>query len=204
LTNRLRHNNSMNLGLTGGMGCGKSTAARFFADHGFRRIDADALVRTEVLTAPDVMAAIRERFGRGVLAADGTINRSSLARSIFGDDAARQWLETLLHPRVRALWQAQVRAAPEAAWVVEIPLLFENGLENRFDFVVCVACSPSLQLARLEQRGMARTLAEQRISKQLPLVRKTELSDFVLSNDGTPDFLRQQVSLLAAQLGVVR
>jgi dephospho-CoA kinase len=186
------------------MGCGKSTAARFFADHGFRRIDADALVRTEVLTAPDVVACISEHFGPGVLAADGAIDRARLARIVFGDDAARQWLEALLHPRVRALWQAQVRAAPEAAWVVEIPLLFENGLENRFDFVVCVACSPSLQLARLEQRGMARTLAEQRISKQLPLVRKTELSDFVLSNDGTPDFLRQQVSLLVTRLGVAR
>jgi dephospho-CoA kinase len=157
-----------------------------------------------VLTAPDVVASISGRFGREVLAADGTINRSSLARNVFGDDAARLWLEALLHPRVRALWQAQVRAAPEAAWVVEIPLLFENSLENRFDFIVCVACSPSLQLARLEQRGMARTLAEQRISKQLPLVRKTELSDFVLSNDGTPEFLRQQVSLLVARLGVAR
>ena len=176
----------MILGLTGGMGCGKSTAARFFADHGFRRIDTDAIVRTEVLTA------------------DGAINRAGLARAVFGDDAARLWLEALLHPRVRACWQAQVHEAPAAAWVVEIPLLFENGLENRFDFVVCVACSPSLQLARLEQRGMARTLAEQRISKQLPLVRKTELSDFVLSNDGTPEFLRQQVSLLVARLDVPR
>ncbi len=194
----------MNLGLTGGMGCGKSTAARFFAELGFRRIDTDVLVRTEVLTAPDVVASISEHFGRGVLTANGAIDRGGLARAVFGDDAARQWLEGLLHPRVRALWQAQLREAPEATWVVEIPLLFENGLENRFDFVVCVACSSSLQLARLEQRGMARTLAEQRISKQLPLVRKTELSDFVLSNDGTPEFLRQQVSLLVARLNVAR
>ena len=194
----------MILGLTGGMGCGKSTAAGFFTEHGFRRIDTDALVRAEVLTEPDVVACIRARFGPGVLAADGTLARARLADIIFGDDAARQWLEALLHPRVRARWQARLREAPEAAWVVEIPLLFENGLENRFDFVVCVACSPSLQLARLEQRGMARTLAEQRISKQLPLVRKIELSDFVLSNDGTPDFLRQQVSLLVARLVVTR
>ena len=194
----------MNLGLTGGMGCGKSTAARFFADHGFRRIDTDVLVRTEVLTAPDVVASIGERFGRGVLTATGAVDRAGLARTVFGDDAALRWLEALLHPRVRARWQAQLREASEAAWVVEIPLLFENGLENRFDFVVCVACSSSLQLARLEQRGMARTLAEQRISKQLPLARKTELSDFVLSNEGTPEFLWQQVSLLVARLDVTR
>jgi dephospho-CoA kinase len=186
------------------MGCGKSTAARFFADHGFRRIDTDALVRTEVLTDPDVVVRIGERFGPGVLAADGAIDRARLGRIVFDDDVARQWLEALLHPLVRARWQAQLLAAPGAAWVVEIPLLFENGLENRFDFVVCVACSPSLQLARLEQRGMARTLAAQRISKQLPLVRKIELSDFVLSNDGTPDFLRQQVSLLVARLDAAR
>jgi dephospho-CoA kinase len=200
----LGRNNRMTLGLTGGIGCGKSTAARIFEELGFRRIDTDALVRTEVLTAPAVVERVRDRFGREVLTADGAIDRARLGAVVFGDEAALRWLEELVHPLVRERWQAQVSAAPEAKWVVEIPLLFEKGLENWFDFVVCVACAPSLQLARLEQRGMARMLAEQRISKQLPLVRKIELSDFVLSNDGTPDFLRQQISLLVARLVVTR
>ncbi|MBI5380926.1 MAG: dephospho-CoA kinase [Opitutae bacterium] len=194
----------MLLGLTGGIGCGKSTAACMFEQFGFRRIDADALVREEILPDPAVIARIRERFGPTVVTAAGTIDRPRLADMVFVDDAARQWLEELIHPQVRARWQARVQTAPEAAWVIEIPLLFEKGLENWFDFVVCVSCAPDLQLARLERRGLARELAVQRISKQLPLARKIELSDFVLSNDGTTDFLREQISHLVTRIGVTR
>jgi dephospho-CoA kinase len=83
---------------------------------------------------------------------------------------------------------------------VEVPLLFEKGLENWFDFTVCVACSPDRQLARLEQRGLPRGLAGQRISKQLPLVQKIERSDFVLWNEGSPDFLQAEVDALIEAL----
>lgn len=186
----------MILGLTGGMGCGKSTAGLFLEDAGWRRIDCDALVRDEILTAPAIQAQLQARFGPEVITAEGLVDRPRLAQVIFGDDAARVWLEAIIHPEVRRRWEARVQAAPEEPWVIEVPLLFENGLANRFDFTVCVACAPALQLARLEQRGMDRSLAAQRISKQLPLARKIELSDWVLSNDGTRDFLRQQVRLL--------
>jgi len=142
------------------------------------------------------VAQIGARFGQGVLAADGQIERARLAEAVFGDDAARLWLEALVHPEVRRHWAGQVQSAPQAMWVVEVPLLFEKNLEKMFDFTVCVACAPDLQLTRLEQRGIERTLALQRISKQLPLARKIELSDFVLSNDGTLDFLRDQVRQL--------
>ncbi|MBP7371832.1 MAG: dephospho-CoA kinase [Opitutaceae bacterium] len=186
----------MIFGLTGGMGCGKSTAGRLFAELGWRRIDCDALVRDVVLRDPAVVAQIGARFGQGVLAADGQIERARLAEAVFGDDAARLWLEALVHPEVRRHWAGQVQSAPQAMWVVEVPLLFEKNLEKMFDFTVCVACAPDLQLTRLEQRGIERTFALQRISKQLPLARKIELSDFVLSNDGTLDFLRDQVRQL--------
>ena len=178
------------------MGCGKSTAGLFLEDAGWRRIDCDALVRDEILTAPAIQAQLQARFGPEVITAEGLVDRPRLAQVIFGDDAARVWLEAIIHPEVRRRWEARVQAAPEESWVIEVPLLFENGLANRFDFTVCVACAPALQLARLEQRGMDRSLAAQRISKQLPLARKIELSDWVLSNDGTRDFLRQQVRLL--------
>ena len=91
-------------------------------------------------------------------------------------------------------------AAPRSRWVIEVPLLFEKQLENWFDFIVCVASSPTQQLARLEQRGIPRPLAEQRISKQLPLIKKIERSDFVLWNDGTLNFLKDQVRILLPEL----
>jgi dephospho-CoA kinase len=109
-------------------------------------------------------------------------------------------LEDLLHPRVFAIWRAALAAEPEGRWAVEVPLLHEKGLENWFDFTVCVACAPAQQLARLEQRGLPLALAGQRISKQLPLARKIELSDFVIWNSGSPEFLQAEVDRLAHSL----
>ena len=189
----------MILGLTGGIGCGKSTAAKFFAQEGFRLIDADAIVKTEVLTDVGIIVQIRERFGETVVK-EGVIDRAALASRVFGDREALDWLEALVHPEVRRRWQEQIATAPEAAWVVEVPLLYEKQLNKLFDFTACVACSGELQLSRLENRGLPRDQAEQRISQQLSLDRKIELSDFVLSNDGTPEFLRRQIADLAARL----
>ncbi len=191
-------------GITGGIGCGKSTVGRALERRGFRRLDSDQIVKERVLTAPEVIAAIRAKFGEAMVTkgADGrpSIVRHALAERIFNDDAARLWLEELTHPRVGAIRQAEIAAAPGARWAVEIPLLFEKGLANWVDFTVCVACAPAQQLARLEQRGLPRVLAGQRISKQLPLERKIELSDYVLWNEGTPEFLEAQVDRLAQAL----
>jgi dephospho-CoA kinase len=198
-------------GITGGLGCGKSTVARALERRGFRRLDSDQIVREQVLVAPAVVAAIHARYGDAVLAqptvalsapgADAiAISRPALAERVFNNDAERLWLEEITHPGVFAAWRAAFASAPEARWAVEVPLLFEKGLENWFDFTICVACAPALQLARLEQRGLPRALAGQRIIKQLPLARKIELSDFVLWNEGTPAFLEAQVDRLADAL----
>lgn len=190
----------MRVGLTGGMGCGKSSAARLLERHGFRRLDSDAIVRDQALKAPEIIAALQTRFSPGVIGADGAVDRAALAARVFGDDGERAWLEALLHPVVFATWQAAFNAHPAARWVVEVPLLHELGLENWFDFTVCVACPEEVQFARLEQRGIPRGLAAQRISKQLPLARKIERSDFVLWNEGSPTFLEAQVERLAKAL----
>ena len=190
----------MILGLTGGIGCGKSTAARFFAEQGFRRIDTDELVRNEVLHLPEVEAAIAQHFGPQTLTAGGRVDRPAVAKIVFADDKALKWLEDLVHPRLYIILRARLAEAPSVDHVVEVPLLFEKHLENWFDFTVCVATTSQLQLARLEERGLPRALAEQRISKQLPLAQKLELADYVLLNDGSPDFLRDQIQRLAAQL----
>jgi len=192
----------MVLGLTGGLGCGKSTAAKLFAGRGFRLLDADTVIREQVLTAAATQVALRSRYGPKVFAADGQVDRPALARIVFGDDAERLWLEELTHPPFFALARSTLRAEAGAAWALEMPLLFEKSLENWFDFTVCVACDPTSQLAHLEQRGLDRTLAEQRISKQLPLARKIELSDLVLWNDGSTGFLKSQVDRIVDSLNL--
>jgi dephospho-CoA kinase len=117
---------------------------------------------------------------------------------VFSDVAELAWLEALTHPQLFALWRALFATEPDGRWAVEVPLLFEKSLENWFDFTVCVACAPEQQLARLEQRGLPRELAGRRISKQLPLARKIELSDFVLWNEGSSEFLASEVVRLVA------
>lgn len=195
----------MIVGITGGVGTGKSTVARAFEQRGYRRLDSDRIVHEIVLTDPAVLDALASRFGDRVVEARGdrgerVVNRAALAERVFGDDAERVWLEELTHPRVFAAWRAALASDPGARWVLEVPLLHEKGLENWFDFTVCVACAPAQQLARLEQRGLPRALAGQRISKQLPLARKIELSDFVLWNEGSPEFLEAQIDRLARAL----
>jgi dephospho-CoA kinase len=189
-------------GITGGMGCGKSTVARLLERRGFRRLDSDQLVRERILVQPDVVAALRQRYGEAVLTPAGVVNRGAVAERVFADDAERLWLEELTHAGVFAAWRAAFASEPGQRWAVEVPLLFEKALENWFDFTVCVACAPAQQLARLEQRGLPRVLAGQRISKQLPLARKIERSDFVLWNEGSPEFLEAQVERLANALEV--
>jgi dephospho-CoA kinase len=190
----------MILGLTGGLGCGKTTAARLFVEQGFRHIDSDAVIRERVLTSDEVSAAIRARFGDSVFTRAGEVDRPSLAAIVFSDDAQRQWLEELTHPRFFEIARATLRAGSGASFIVEVPLLFEKELDNWFDFTVCVACDEGAQLDRLEQRGVDRAHARQRISKQLPLARKIELSDFVLWNDGSTGFLKAQVDRIVDSL----
>lgn len=183
----------MILGLTGGMGSGKSTVADVFEELGYRRIDSDAVVRERLLEQAEVVAAVGDYFGRSALGPEGRIDRRKVAERVFADDGARLWLEALLHPRLFAYWRQELAASPDANWVFEVPLLFEKGLENWFDFTLCVSTTVENQFARLEKRGISRAQAEPRISKQLPLARKIELADFVISNDGTVGFLRRQV-----------
>jgi dephospho-CoA kinase len=194
----------MIFGITGGIGCGKSTVARSFERRGFRCLDSDALVRDRVLIEAGVQAALRDRFGDEIVTREGFVDRARLAANVFGREAELRWLEELTHPRLLALWRDSRPPKPGADWAVEVPLLFEKRLENWFDFTLCVASAPAQQLARLEQRGLPRALAEQRISKQLPLAHKIELADFVLWNDGTPEFLAEQIGRLIDSLPVVR
>lgn len=188
------------VGLSGGMGCGKSAAARMFAALGFRVIDSDQVVREEVLRDPAVVAAVRERFGPEAIGGDGMLDRPAVARRVFDDAQDRRWLEELVHPRVRAVWRREIARDLSARWVLEVPLLHESRLENWFDLTVCVASSYRLQLSRLYSRGIPVDFAEKRIAIQLPLPRKIAAADHVLLNDGSFEFLQEQVAWLVHRL----
>ncbi|WP_438483164.1 dephospho-CoA kinase [Oleiharenicola lentus] len=194
------HHTNLRIGLTGGMGTGKSTAAAMFAERGFMRLDADQVVREELLPSPAVREAIRAKFGETVINADGHVRRDQLAAIVFKDPVALAWLEELLHPLLRARWREIFDQAAGEAFIAEVPLLFEKGMQNWFDFTVCVTTQSELQLRRLEQRGVPQEQARQRLARQLPLARKCELADHVLLNDGSPEFLREQVNALADRL----
>jgi dephospho-CoA kinase len=193
----------MILGLTGGIGCGKTTAARMFAGSGYALMDSDAIVRDVLLVERTIIEAVRSRFGDEVITPSGAVDRQKLAQRVFTDGNGLAWLEDLLHPRLFEYWRQAFGAQPGRSWVVEVPLLFEKSLQNWFDFTICVASHPSVQLARLEQRGLPPSLARQRISKQLPLTQKIQLVDFVLLNDGSSVFLRAQVEALVNSLSTI-
>lgn len=190
----------MLIGLTGGIGCGKSSAASCFAELGYRVRDTDRIVRERVLNDPVVLAEARDRWGRGVITQDGQLNRSAVAEIVFAKPDERVWWESVVHPRVGRIWRGEVQADPGAEWVIEVPLLFEAALEKGFDFVVCVGANPATQLARVTARGMTQAQAEQRIASQLPLAKKLNSAHAVLWNEGSRYFLRTQIELLANRL----
>lgn len=188
----------MVIGLTGGIGCGKTAAARFFEPNGFVIVESDQLAR-QALEEPEGLAEIQKRWGRGCLLPDGTPNREWIGRKVFTDLNERTFLEALLHPRVAAL-RARAIADRSRSYIVEIPLLFELGLEGTFDAVVCVACSEAVRLSRLEKRGLSHEQALARINSQMPLDEKVKKSKFIIWNDGDLDFLEAEVDHLVTLL----
>jgi dephospho-CoA kinase len=185
------------LGLTGGIGAGKSTALAAFAQLGCPTLSSDAIVHG-LYREPDVRSAVVERFGPGVLGDDGEIARAAVAARVFSDDIARRWLEQLLHPRVAAAleaWRGEQSAAdPRALLVHEVPLLFEAGLADRYDAVVLITAPDDVRRARTGERFDARA------ATQLPEAEKAARADHVYVNDGTLAELERWVADLVARL----
>lgn len=192
----------MILGLTGGIGCGKSAVLAAFRKIGFCVIDADEIART-LRSAPETRDFVRERFGAGTLdARTGEISAEALAKIVFADKSALAALEAFMHPRIRAEWcrradEAERAGAPVA---VEVPLLFEKNYDADFDATVCVAVSENVQLERLEKRGLPREQARARIAAQMPLADKIRRANAVIFNDGSREFLETQTRVLADTL----
>ncbi|MCC5839565.1 MAG: dephospho-CoA kinase [Opitutales bacterium] len=180
------------IGLTGGIGCGKSTALAYFGDCGATTFEADAEVRRLLREDAGVREAVVAAFGEPVRAPDGAIDRAALAHIVFHSASQLARLEAILHPRVRKAWQ-DLLESPKGWVVVEIPLLFENDLQSLFDCTICLFVGQKTQTTRLRDRGLSLSQIELRRSRQWPLARKMESADTVFVNEGSTDHLRSQV-----------
>jgi len=188
----------MVIGLTGGIGCGKSAAAACFAEFGYNIVDADQLAR-QVLESDGCVSLLKARWGDACLGSGGRPDRSWIAAKVFDDPVELAFLEGLTHPEVARLRQRAVMDTSRHH-VVEIPLLFEKNLTEGFSLIVCVACSEEVRRARLLKKGLSESQVSRRINSQMTLSEKVKRSDVVLWNDGEPSFLREQVASLVGRL----
>ncbi|HIG26365.1 MAG TPA: dephospho-CoA kinase [Verrucomicrobiales bacterium] len=187
------------IGLTGGIGMGKSRAGEFISEFGLPVLDTDQIARDVVQPGMPALNEIRGDFGSDSILENGQLNRSWLARRVFGDDEARKRLEAILHPKIRNQWELDLHQWVEQGHrvgVVIIPLLFETKAESEFDSVICVACSSICQLERLRKRAWADKEIQQRIQSQLPIQEKMDRSDYVVWNDGGVAVLKEQLQIL--------
>jgi dephospho-CoA kinase len=178
----------LRVALTGGIATGKSYCLEQFARLGAATIDADQLAREAVRPGTPGLAEVVQRFGTGILLADGALDRPALGRLVFADAAARADLEAIIHPRVyRAIrdWGANLPPGTRVA-LADIPLLFETGHVHDFDAVVVCACSAAEQLRRLMARdGLTDTEARARLAAQWPIDEKVRRADYTIHTDGS-------------------
>lgn len=191
------------VGLTGGIGSGKTTVARMLEARGAVVFDADLLARDAVEPGTPGHQQVVERFGPNVLAPGGGIDREALAATIFADPAARRDLEAILHPEIRRLFAESTEAYRDTDTVVvfSAPLLVETGMHTAFEVLVVVSAPVEMQVRRLmRDRGMSESDIRDRIAAQLPLEEKAEAADILIDNDGTLEELETQVDRLWTEL----
>ena len=195
----------LSVGLTGGIGSGKSEVTRRFAALGAKVIDADAIAREVVQPGTPGLAAVIEEFGPGVRAADGTLDREAVAAIVFNDDDARARLNAITHPligeRVFALLAEFEAEDPDGILINDVPLIAEAGVAERYEVVVVVDAPVETQLDRLVRlRGMTREAAQARIDVQATREQRLAIADYVIVNDGELDSLQAQVEQVWAAL----
>ena len=184
------------VGLTGGIGAGKSTVAQFFAELGALVIDADQLARMAIERGTDGFADVMLRFGDEVIV-NGDIDRKKLAEIVFSDAQARKDLEAIIHPRVQALFaEAVAELDADDILIYEIPLLVETGAASKFDYIVTVESELELRKARLLKKGLYISQIEKRMASQATPEAREAIADKVIRNDGDEDSLLRQVENL--------
>jgi dephospho-CoA kinase len=194
------------VGLTGGIGAGKSAVAEIWRERGASIVDADALARAAVAPGTPALAAIAARWPQAI-AAGGTLDRAAMARIVFGDDAERERLNAIVHPRVREAADALEAAAPDGALVVHVvPLLFEGDFWRRCDATVAVVAPDAARIARVMQRdGVDEASVVQRMRAQIDPAEARRRATYVIENDADPATLRKRANavydlLLSARL----
>ncbi len=193
--------------LTGAPGSGKSTVAELLRQQGIPVLQVDTIVHELLATDPEVRERLRERFGAELFDSDGKVRTELLAERIFGPTAHhrqnREFVEGLLHPKVLQCLSSSIEElvrGGERLIVVEIPLLYEVGLEEAFDYVVLVDAPLAERRKRLAERGWSWQQLRARMAAQLPVEQKRQRADFVLDNSGTLEELRSSVAFLAELL----
>ena len=184
------------VGLTGGIGSGKSTVARMLADRGAVVVDADLIAR-EIVERPEVLAALAERFGPEILAADGTLDRAALAERAFVTDELRKELEAITHPPIGEEFLRRVAAAPADGIVVhDVPLLVESTRGYQYGGVIVVVAPKEVRLRRLEERGVPRADAERRMALQATDEERAAVATWILDNSGGVEDLERQIEAI--------
>lgn len=191
------------IGLTGGIGCGKSEAAACLRSLGAVHVDADAISRA--LTAPGgaALPAVREQFGDGVFNADGTLNRAALGQIVFASEAHRRMLEGIIHPLVQSqTWEQieQAGAADEKIVILDVPLLFETGMDVLCDETWVVYAEAETQLERVMQRGLTREEAQARIDSQMSSDERRERATRIIDTDRPIEKTQAELMNLYQQL----
>ncbi|UKS24200.1 dephospho-CoA kinase [Paenibacillus sp. HWE-109] len=188
----------MNIGLTGGIACGKSTVSAMLVCRGALLVDADQIARDVVEPGSPVLEQVAARFGQAVLQPDGSLHRKKLGEIIFGQTEARKQLESILHPPIRKQMREQMEAYeqqyPNRLVVVDVPLLIESNLSFMFEEVLVVYVPRHVQLERLMHRdGLTETEANKRINSQMSIEEKRQVADIVIDNSGSWEQTQSEV-----------
>jgi dephospho-CoA kinase len=191
----------MFVGLTGGIGCGKTTALECFSSLDWKTLDADNICH-EIYgdVGSGVPETLRKRWGRKVFSRDGSLNRKKISEIVFNDSIELFWLNDLLHPEVLRRSREAVKNSRNKYVIFAVPLLFEVKWEKEFDLTVAVWADRETQYARLRGRGWTGKEIETRCNWQIPPERKMELADYALINNGSPGFLFEQCEKLNNQI----
>ncbi|MDF2816008.1 MAG: dephospho-CoA kinase [Paenibacillus sp.] len=198
----------MNIGLTGGIASGKSTVSDMLVKRGALLIDADRVAREVVEPGSPVLQKVVERFGSDVLLPDGALNRKKLGEIVFGNPQALQDLQNIMHPSIRELMSERLEQYellhPDKLVVVDVPLLYESGLESMYDAVVVVYVPRAVQLERLIVRdGLTPVEAEQRLNAQMDIEYKKARANIVIDNQGDFSQTEGQVDRLLRERGLL-
>ncbi|QMV40715.1 dephospho-CoA kinase [Cohnella cholangitidis] len=197
----------MNIGLTGGIATGKSTVAKGLTERGAILIDLDGIAREVVEPGQPSLLAIAERFGQAVLQADGMLDRKKLGSIVFSDPSERKALEAIIHPAIRAVMKERMAYheshTPNKLVVVDVPLLFESGLESYFEQIMVVYVPRDVQLQRLMERDkLTSEEALKRLNAQMNIEDKKIKADILIDNSGSLEHTKEQLDRFWREKGL--